>query len=301
MSIELVKSAQTAQAKQPTHELLAIAVNGLFCAIQIPVRLSPFPAQGLNKPVNAASSMLLRTDPLSHPLAMACAGLALVLGVKFLPLGWFLAVPLAAVVAFVVAGRRREATLPDLIKRSLQLAGGADAVAEEAGQRLLQAHEMGRLTAIQLCCQRVRELPATLEQLHADDHAGQSSSLLSASHLEQRLRQERKRLGRDSGSAVGRQRERLIQQLERNLNLARQGRQAGSLRVMAVSEHLESVAGDLQAMQVNLRQPVLPALPDHPVDAFEAQSDPRQDPMTVELATELDELDQLLRDALGKS
>ena len=89
--------------------------------------------------------------------------------------------------------------------------------------------------------------------------------------------------------------------MERNLNLARQGKEAGSLRVMAVSEHLESVAGDLQAMQVDLRQPVLPALPDHPVDAFEAQSDPRQDPMTVDLARELDELDQLLRDALGNS
>ena len=52
---------------------------------------------------------------------------------------------------------------------------------------------------------------------------------------------------------------------------------------------------------LDLRQPVLPALPDHPLDAFEAQSDPRQDPMTVDLARELDELDQLLRDALGNS
>ena len=54
-------------------------------------------------------------------------------------------------------------------------------------------------------------------------------------------------------------------------------------------------------MQVDLRQPVLPALPDHPADAFEAQSDPFQDPITVDLARELDELDQLLRDALGNS
>lgn len=241
------------------------------------------------------------TDPLRHPLAMACAGLVLVIGVKVLPLGWLLALPLATLVAFGVAFQRREATLPDLIRRSFQLAGGADAVAEEAGQRLIQAQDMGRLTAIQVCCQRVRELPSTLEQLHAGDHAARSSSLLSVGHLEQRLRQERKRLGRDTGSAVGRQRERLIQQLERNLSLARQGKEAGSLRVMAVSEHLESVAGDLQAMQVDLRQPVLPALPDHPADAFEAQSDPFQDPITVDLARELDELDQLLRDALGNS
>ena len=238
------------------------------------------------------------TDPLQHPLAIGLAGIVLVLGVKLLPLGWLFALPCAVLVAFFVAAYRREATLPDLIRRSLQLVAGADAVADEAGQRLVQAQDIGRLTAVQLCCERIRELPSTLERLRADDKAA-GSSLLSAGHLEQRLRHERQRLGRETGTAVGRQRERLIQQLERNLALAKQGTEAGSLRVMAVSEHLESVAGDLQALQLMLRQPVLPPAPAGMNDSLTLEIDPILDPLTADLSAELAELDQLLRDALG--
>ena len=240
------------------------------------------------------------TNPLQHPLAIGLAGLVLVLGVKLLPFGWFIALPCAILLAFLVAAYRREATLPDLIRRSLQLASAADAVADEAGQRLVQAQDMGRMTAVQLCCERIRELPSTLERLRADDKV-KGSSLLSSGHLEQRLRRERQRLGRETGTAVGRQRERLIQQLERNLALAKQGTEAGSLRVMAVSEHLESVAGDLQALQLMLRQPVLPPVLVGTNDEFTLESDPMQDPLTADLSAELEELDQLLRDALGNS
>ena len=240
------------------------------------------------------------TDPLQHPLAIGVAGLALVVGVKLLPFGWLIAVPCAVLLAFLVAAYRRETTLPDLIRRSLQLATGADAVADEAGQRLVQAQDIARLTAVQFCCERIRDLPSTLERLRADDKAT-GSSLLSTGHLEKRLRHERQRLGRETGTAVGRQRERLIQQLERNLSLAKQGTEASSLRVMAVSEHLESVAGDLQALQLMLRQPVLPPAPAGMNDAFALESDPIQDPLTADLAAELEELDQLLRDALGNN
>ena len=240
------------------------------------------------------------TNPLQHPLAMGLAGIVLVIGVKLLPFGWFIALPCAALLAFVLAAYRRETTLPDLIRRSFQLASGADAVADEAGQRLVQAQDIGRLTAVQLCCERIRELPSTLERLRVDAKAT-GSSLLSTAHLEQRLRHERQRLGREIGTAVGRQRERLIQQLERNLALAKQGTEAGSLRVMAVSEHLESVAGDLQALQLMLRQPLLPSAPVGMSDSLALESDPMLDPLTADLSAELEELDQLLRDALGNS
>lgn len=238
------------------------------------------------------------TDPLRHPLAIALAGLVLVLGVKLLPPGWPLAAPLAVVVAFAVASQRREASLPDLIRRSLQLSAAADALASEAGERLSQADSLGRLTAIHLCCQRVQALPSTLERLRVGE-VGARSTLLSASSLEQRLRQERKRLARESGTQVGRQRERLVRQLEHNLSLARQGTEAGDLRLMALSEQLESLAGDLQALQVQLRQPLLPALPGWSADDADMTGDPSRDPITADLATDLDELDQLLLDALG--
>jgi hypothetical protein len=240
------------------------------------------------------------TDPLSHPVAIALAGLVLVLGVKLLPPGWLLAAPLAVAVAFALASQRREATLPDLIRRCRQLSAGADAVAIEAGERLTQADSMGRLTAIQFCCQRVKELPSTLERLRVGEVSARST-LLSASHLEQRLRKERQRLARESGTELGRQRERLVRQLEHNLSLAQQGTEAGSLRVMALSEQLESLAGDLQALQVQLRQPVLPALPPWSADDAGLTGDPSRDPLTADLIADIDELDQLLQDALGGS
>ncbi len=90
-----------------------------------------------------------------------------------------------------------------------------------------------------------------------------------------------------------------VTQLERNLALAQQGMEAGSLRVMAVSEHLESVAGDLQELQVQLRQPELPAPPAWSVDHPDSEGDPGLDPLTADLHAELDELDHLLREALG--
>ena len=240
------------------------------------------------------------TDPLRHPLAMALGGLVLVLGVKLLPFGWLLGPPLAVATAFAVASQRHEATLPDLIRRCLQLSAGADAVATEAGERLTGSDSMARLTAIQYCCQRVHELPSTLEQLRAGELSTRST-LLSANHLEQRLRKERQRLARESGTDLGRQRERLVRQLERNLTLVKQGTEAGSLRLIALSEHLESLAGDLQALQVQLRQPVLPALPPWTADDADLMRDPSRDPLTADLMAEIEELDQLLRDALGAS
>ena len=243
---------------------------------------------------------IVLTDPLRHPLAMAAAGAVLVIGVKLLPWGWLLAPPLALLVAFGMAHQRRQATLPDLIRRALQLAAGADAVSAEAGQRLIQVGSIGRLTAIQICCQRVVDLPAKLERLGAAGTAdAPRSTLLSTRNLEQRLRQERQRLAREAGSDLKRQRERLVTQLERNLALAQQGMEAGSLRVMAVSEHLESVAGDLQELQVQLRQPELPAAPAWSVDHPDSEGDPSLDPLTADLHAELDELDHLLREALG--
>lgn len=165
---------------------------------------------------------------------------------------------------------------------------------------MIQAESIGRLTAIQICCQRVRELPVKLKRLGAGGSARASrSTLLSTRNLEQRLRQERHRLARDAGTDLKRQRERLVTQLERNLALAQQSTEAGSLRVMAVSGPLESMAGDLPELQVQLRQPELPVPPAWSMDHPDAEGDPSLDPPTADLHAELDNSDRLLRGALG--
>ena len=232
---------------------------------------------------------LLFTNPLHHPAAMAIAGAVLVTSVRVFMVSWWLALPLALLAGFTIAHQRRESTPPSLSRRSLQLAQAARHLAYESSQRLSRAEDLGRLSAVQLCCQRVMELPPRLNALQADP-AATERSLLSADNLEKRLRHEQRQLLHDRGTALGRQRQRLVQQLERNLRLAQQGVAAGRLWAMAMAELLEGVAGDLQTLQVNLRQPVLPA----GLEGMAFNADPRKDPLTEDLVAQLDELDRML-------
>lgn len=62
---------------------------------------------------------IVLTDQFCHPLAVAASGAVLVLGVKLLPWGWWLVLPLALLMTFAMAHKRRQARLPDLIRRAL--------------------------------------------------------------------------------------------------------------------------------------------------------------------------------------
>ncbi|QEY31061.1 hypothetical protein EVJ50_01130 [Synechococcus sp. RSCCF101] len=228
-------------------------------------------------------------DPLQHPLAVLAGSLVVVLGVRGLGLGWGLTLPAALLVTIGLAQLRSRPTRQgesDLIRRSRQLSGAAGRLADEAAARLNDPDSLARLSALQLCCQRIAELPARLQRLE-EIRPREAAPLLSAASLRTRLRQEARALRQSPGPTAlsGRRRE-LIRRLEENIALAERGAEAQRLQQITLVTLLEGIAGELQDVQVRLQR--------DPPAAAPGSVDPHRDPLLADLAGQLDALEGFL-------
>ncbi|MEM6446855.1 MAG: hypothetical protein AAF704_09875 [Cyanobacteria bacterium P01_D01_bin.123] len=203
-------------------------------------------------------------NPLYYPIPMAIAAALLVLGVRALRLPSLVAIPAAAVVATAGATYRRERLPqslqidnPDLARdiqaaqvQARQLVEKSQSLREEASRLLIEADQMELLVAVQYACDRAVELPAQIDLLSR--RAQGKDSLLSAENIQRQLTEVRNQFKTSSGAARD-QLSQLAESLDRNLQLARQGRDARQAQVVSLSKLLADAAGVLQQLQNELR------------------------------------------------
>jgi len=201
-------------------------------------------------------------NPLDDPLAVAAAGLLLVLLAQLTPLGLPLALPLAAAAAWGLAGWRRHqgrpgerlrdrrvrASIDTALQRAAQLAIQAQLVNDQALARFQDPGHLEPLGLVQLCCDRLRALPERIEQRSALLESG-GGILLPEADLQARLQREQQELKRESSATLRRERQRLVDQLSRNLEAARFGMDAREARLLALSTRLEQIDGGLRHLQ----------------------------------------------------
>ena len=201
-------------------------------------------------------------NPLDDPQAVAVAGLLLVLLVRLTPL----ALPLALVLAVLselgltllrarqdrrgerLSDRRVRESIEGAQQRASQLAVQAELVSVEAMARFQDPGHLEPLGLVQLCCERLRVIPERIAQRRPLLESG-GGILLSVDELQGRLSRERVELRREGSPTLRRERERLVDQLGRNVDAARSGMDAREARLLALSTRLEQIDGGLRHLQ----------------------------------------------------
>jgi len=201
-------------------------------------------------------------NPLDDPLAMAAAGLLLVLLVRLTPLGLPLALLVGAIAATGLAmlraqhasrgdrlrDRRVRESIEAALQRANQLALQSDLVSGEAMARFQDPDHLDALGMVQLCCERLRLLPDRIHQRRPLLESG-GGILLSAEDLQARLSRARDELRRETSPTLRRERHQLVDQLTRNLDAARFGMDTREARLLALSTRLERIDGGLRHLQ----------------------------------------------------
>ena len=201
-------------------------------------------------------------NPLDDPLAVTLAGLLLVALVRLTPLGLPLALVVAVPAGWILAllrdrRRRRGARLSDgrvsagieaAVARAGQLAGQAALVSREAMARFQDPGHLEALGRVQLCCERLRGLPERIDQRRPLLESG-AGVLLSVDDLSARLAREEEALQRERSATLRPERQRLVDQLRRNLDAARLGMDEREARLVALATRLEQVDGGLRHLQ----------------------------------------------------
>ena len=200
-------------------------------------------------------------NPLDHPLAVAVAGLLLVLLSQSGVLALGLALPLAIAVAFALAfgrdragqaltlrDRRVAAAIDAALLRCQQLAAQAQAMAAEALTRFQDDDHLEQLGEVQLCCQRLRALPQRISERRSLLESG-GGVLLSVEQLAERVQREEQALQQERNDSLRRERRRLVDQLRRNLQAAQLGMDERDARLLALSTRLERIDGGLRQLQ----------------------------------------------------
>jgi chromosome segregation ATPase len=201
-------------------------------------------------------------NPLDDPLAMAAAGLLLVLLVRLTPLGLPLALLVGAIAAAGLAmlraqhasrgerlrDRRVGESIDAALQRAAQLAVQAELVSDEAMARFQDPGHLEPLGMVQLCCERLRGIPERIGERRPLLESG-GGILLSVDALQSRLSREREQLRHEGSPTLRRQRQRLVDQLQRNLDAARSGMDAREARLLALSTRLEQIDGGLRHLQ----------------------------------------------------
>ncbi len=205
------------------------------------------------------------TNPLHYPLAVLAGGVVLVLGVRLVRLPSLVAVPVAMATSVGAAALRKqgdstatialedpklEAEIKALYNKGQSLAEQAVALRDEATERLTGAAQMELMGAVQYACDRTQELPTKIQQL--GQRLGGGKSLLSAEDLTQQIKEAKTKRNKSSGAAKA-QWQTLIDSLERNLNLAKEGEDARQAQVVSLSTLISNAAGTLQQLQNKLR------------------------------------------------
>jgi hypothetical protein len=204
-------------------------------------------------------------NPLDDPLAVALAGLVLVLLARFTPLGLGLALVVAVPLALALAAlrahprgrgrrlrdRRVVAEIDAAELRSRELAVQADLVRREALARFQDSAHLEPLGLVQLCCDRLRDLPGRIASRRRLLESG-GGQLLPLEELEQRLQREQAAWQQESSATLRLERQRLVDQLRRNLDAARCGLDERQARLLALSTRLERIDGGLRHLQAQV-------------------------------------------------
>lgn len=203
-------------------------------------------------------------NPLAYPLAVLAGGAFLVIGVRFLQLPSVVALPGAGLVATagaaVLKGREPETLgldnpglereLLQARQRSEQLVEQADELQAESVKLLTETHQVELLGIVQYACDHTRELPTKLDTLA--QRLNSKGSILSLEDLQKQL-QEAQHKQRTSEGMAEAQWQRLVESLERNIDLAQQGEDAREAQVVNISTLIVDAAGVLQQLQNKLR------------------------------------------------
>ncbi len=202
-------------------------------------------------------------NPLNYPIPMLVAGVALVVGARWLRLPPVVILPTAGAIAMVGAAiRKAQVPIPLLdnpeLEQQLQavrqqakiLADKANKLRQEAGRILTGAEQMDLLVALQESCDRSIELPGKIDHM-AHQFQG-SDSLLDPAELKQQLREIDKKIPTTQGIARE-QLQKLRSSLQRNIKLAQQGQDARQAQVMSCQSLVLEAAGVLQELQNKLR------------------------------------------------
>ncbi|MDM7952957.1 MAG: hypothetical protein QUV07_07055 [Cyanobium sp. CZS 25K] len=206
-------------------------------------------------------------NPIDHPLAVAAGGGCLLLLVRgggvALPLALLPAVALSLACAALLArggaaGRRSrsqrlhaqrlDAGLEEALERAAGLAATALALREEAVARFTDPGHLEALGSVQLCCERLQQLPERLRERRPLLESG-GGRRLAPDGLARRLAREEKALQREADGPLRQERRRLVDQLRRNLHAARQGMDEREARLLALATRLEAIDGGLQQLR----------------------------------------------------
>lgn len=203
-------------------------------------------------------------NPLLSPLAVLTGAIVLVVGVRVAQLPSAAMLPAAALVTtagaswlksrqpetFNLDNPELERELQSVRTAAKQLADKAIALRSEATNLLTDSFQLELLATVQYACDRINELPSKIDQL-ARQLQG-TDSLLSAKDLQQQLAEVQTKL-RSSSGVAREQLSRLVQSLQRNIQLARQGQDARQAQVVSLSTVVQDSAGVLQELQNRLR------------------------------------------------
>jgi hypothetical protein len=143
-----------------------------------------------------------------------------------------------------------ERELSALRQQAKDLALKADTLQQEATQLLTNPLQMDLLGTVQYACDRAKELPRNLDGL-MQRLQGQDA-LLSREDLQSQLTDAQRRLSASSG-ATYEHLHRLVNSLQRNIELTQQGTDARQAQVLNLSALVQDAAGSLQALQNKLR------------------------------------------------
>lgn len=212
-----------------------------------------------------------RANPLDEPAAVALGGVVLVLLARLTPLELPLALAVAVATAVLLAvllallrgqhrrsgerlrDRRVSASIDGALQRVNALAGQAELVSAGALARFQDPAHLEPLALVQLCCERLRGLPQRIGERRPLLESG-GGILLSAEDLELRLAREQEALRRERSGTLRRERQRLVDQLSRNLDAARFGMDAREARLLALATRLEQIEGGLRQLQQQVDQ-----------------------------------------------
>lgn len=205
-----------------------------------------------------------RANPLAYPLAVLAGGVFLVAGVRLIRLPSFIALPgaiaIATAGAAVLKGRKPE-TLgldnPNLEKelqqarqQVMQLVEQANGLKAESVDLLTETHQVELLGIVQYACDHIQDLPDKLEQLIK--RLNSKGALLSVDDLQKQLREAEQKQRTSTGVAQA-QWSRLVESLQRNIELAQQGEDTREAQVVSLSTLIVDAAGILQQLQNKLR------------------------------------------------
>lgn len=207
-------------------------------------------------------------NPLFYPLAVLAGVITLFVGVRILKVSQLIVIPVAGAITLAgaswqqsrqpvtwnLADPKLEQDLRGAQQQAQQLAQKAEILRQEAVSTLTEITQLDLLAAVQRACERIKELPAKVDQMAISMQG--ADSLLSVQDLQSQLRQSQARLQESSGVAQ-QQLIRMTESLERNIQLAQQGQDARRAQVASLSTQILDAAGLLQDLQNKLRTSTL--------------------------------------------